>query len=95
MGDPAPGEARNQAVPQPVVDEPNEYDVHSPQPAQQQTVMPVQPTVQQIAVANIQFNRRKNSVLNPTSGFAGLDVSNVYSMGEAVDDIVASFGITA
>ena len=94
MGDPAPGEARNQAVPQPVVDKPNEDDVHS-QPAQQQAVMPAQPTVQQIAVANIQFNRRKNSVLNPTSGFAGLDVSNVYSMGEAVDDIVASFGITA
>ena len=28
MGDPAPGEARNQAVPHPVVDEPNEDDVH-------------------------------------------------------------------
>ena len=78
MGDPAPGEARNQAVPQPVVEEPNEDDVHSPQPAQQQAVMPAQPTVQQIAVANIQFNRRKNSVLNPTSGFAGLDVSNEF-----------------
>ena len=59
MGDPARGGARNQAVPHPVVDEPNE------------AVMPAQPTVQQIAVANIQFNRRKNSVLNPTSGSAG------------------------
>ena len=28
MGDPGPGETGNQAVPHPVVDEPNEDDVH-------------------------------------------------------------------
>lgn len=50
-GEPYPGEAGNQAVAQPVVDEPNEYDVHPPQPTQHEAVIPAQPTVQQIAVA--------------------------------------------
>ena len=62
MGDPAPGEARNQAVPHPVVDEPNEDDVH---PDSLHNNKPAQPTVQQIAVANIQFNRRKKFSFQP------------------------------
>ena len=72
MGDPAPGEARNQAVPHPVVDEPNEDDVHP------DSLHNNKPTCLHSVQSNrslwriIKFHHRKNSVLNS----AGLDVSN-------------------
>ena len=75
MGDPAPGEARNQAVPHPVVDEPNEDDVHP------DSLHNNKPS----CLHSLRSNRSlwrisnstagKNSVFNPTSGSAGLDVS--------------------
>ena len=74
MGDPAPGEAGNQAVPRPVVDEPNEDDVHP------DSLHNNKPTCLHSVQSNrslgriIKFHHMKNSVLNS----AGLDVSNEF-----------------
>ena len=101
MGDPVPGEAGNQAVQQPVVDEPNEDFVYPARLAQ--------PTVQQIAEANYPVPPSEKFSFKPDECFErfrkanGLDQKDgesqvntlIYSMGEEADDIIGSYGVTA
>ena len=101
MGDPVPGEAGNQAVQQPVVDEPNEDVVYPARLAQ--------PTVQQIAEANDPVPPSEKFSFKPDECFErfrkanGLDQKDgesqvntlIYSMGEEADDIIGSYGVTA
>ena len=101
MGDPVPGEAGNQAVQQPVVDEPNEDVVYPARLAQ--------PTVQQIAEANYPVPPSEKFSFKPHECFErfrkanGLDQKDgesqvntlIYSMGEEAYDIIGSYGVTA
>ena len=76
MGDPAPGEAGNQAVPHPVVDEANDDDVHPDSLHNNKPTCLHSVQSKRSLWRVIKFHHWKNSVLNPTSGSAGLDVSN-------------------
>lgn len=109
MGDLVPGEAGNQAVQQPVIDEPNEDVVYPARLAQQQAVMLAQPTVQQIAEANYPVPPSEKFSFKPDECFErfrkanGLDQKDgesqvntlIYSMGEEADDIIGTYGVTA
>ena len=98
MGDPAPGEAGNQAVQQPVVDEPNDHDIHSAQPEVNYQVPPpeklnLKPDEWLCWIRR--FERFRNATgLDQKDGESQVKTL-IYSMGEEADDIVVSFGITA